>query len=226
MISHKYKCIFIHIPKCAGTSIESALGHFDGYTGRGGQDHRTIRMVEQPSLSLKTFSSIDNLMELARRFRNRCREKRNPKCKLTVTKQQYDQYFKFAVIRNPWTRVFSWYKNIMRVPLHKENYKAINETSFTDFLVKYAGKGNLRPQTYWLKNLKGEIPLDFIIRFENLSEEFNDAINQMNIGQITLPHKKKSPIENYQEYYTKKSIKVVEKVYKEEIEMFGYSFLS
>ena len=34
MISHQHKCIFIHIPKCAGTSIEfffkhnaAALGH-------------------------------------------------------------------------------------------------------------------------------------------------------------------------------------------------------
>ena len=26
MISHKYKCIFIHISKCAGSSIESAFG--------------------------------------------------------------------------------------------------------------------------------------------------------------------------------------------------------
>ena len=42
MISHKhkYKCIFIHIPKCAGTSIEKALGHFELYNGRGRQDHR------------------------------------------------------------------------------------------------------------------------------------------------------------------------------------------
>ena len=30
MISHKYKCIFIHIPKCAGTSVETA---FEGSGG-------------------------------------------------------------------------------------------------------------------------------------------------------------------------------------------------
>ena len=35
MISNDYRCIFIHIPKCAGTSIEDALGHLDNHPGRG-----------------------------------------------------------------------------------------------------------------------------------------------------------------------------------------------
>ena len=51
MISHDYRCIFIHIPKCAGTSIEDALGHLDNHPGRGGQDHRSIRIIEPIHLS-------------------------------------------------------------------------------------------------------------------------------------------------------------------------------
>ena len=68
MISHKYKCIHIHIPKCAGTSIEKALGHFDGHEGRNGQDHRTIRMIEQPWLTKHSVRSISNLKEIFRRI--------------------------------------------------------------------------------------------------------------------------------------------------------------
>lgn len=52
MINHKYKCIFIHIPKCAGTSIESALGHYEDK--RGSQDHRTITDI-QPNVKLKNI---------------------------------------------------------------------------------------------------------------------------------------------------------------------------
>ena len=58
MISHKYKFIHIHIPKCAGTTIEKALGHFDGHKGRNGQDHRTIRMLEQPFLRINSIKSL------------------------------------------------------------------------------------------------------------------------------------------------------------------------
>ena len=68
MISHKYKCIFIHIPKCAGTSIEAALGHLDGHTGRGGQDHRSIRMIQ--SITPRAFFSVENLQEVLRRLKH------------------------------------------------------------------------------------------------------------------------------------------------------------
>ena len=43
MISHKHKCIFIHISKCAGTSIEYALGvDIENYKAEE-NDHRAIK---------------------------------------------------------------------------------------------------------------------------------------------------------------------------------------
>jgi len=224
MISHQYKCIFIHIPKCAGSSIERALGHFDNYAGRDGQDHRSIREIELPVITPKIFYSKENLYEVLRRVRYRNSPATNPNSKLTVTRKQYDDYYKFAFIRNPWARAYSWYKNVMRDEIHKRNYQITGDVSLRDFLRSHAGKKMLRPQTYWLKSFDGSINLDKIGRFETLNEDFHEICSDLHISNIALPHEIRGSGEDYTDHYDQESIDIVANVYKEEIDRFGYSF--
>ncbi len=224
MISHEHKCIFIHIPKCAGTSIERALGHIDTHVERGVQDHRSIRMIEQPLMNLNIFSSIENFSEVLRRIHHNYRAVTNPHNKFTVTKEQYDSYYKFTIIRNPWARVFSWYKNVMRDEIHKKNLKITGHLSLNEFLRLYAGKGMMRPQTYWIKSFSGSTPLDYIGRFETLIEDFHEICKAIQLSQKNLPHIIKGTNEDYREHFNQDSINFTGELYREEIEMFDYSF--
>jgi hypothetical protein len=224
MISHKHKCIFIHIPKCAGTSIEHALGHFDGYTGRGGQDHRSIRMIQKPGLSNGFFTSSENVKEFARGWKQRFNKSENPRNRLVVSRSQYRTYYRFSFVRNPWARAFSWYKNVMRDMVHQRSMGIDDKISFDQFMDRFAGTGMLKPQTYWLKDFSGKIDLDFIGKFENLEKDFEEVCKELNLSNVQLPHHVKGSYDDFREHYDINTIKLVENIYSEEISLFDYRF--
>lgn len=223
MVSHQYKCIFIHIPKCAGTSIEEALGHFSLYNGRGKQDHRTLRQLEP--LSLNTFSNIENIKEFVRGYRNIYFNKvLNPKNKYVVNKSQFDSYFKFTIVRNPYTRVFSWYKNVIRDKEHQKKLEVDSQISFPDFVKRFIGTGMLRSQLYYIVNYKGDVDLDRVIKFEEISNDFPQVAKILDLDISDLPHNLKGSTSDYQEYYDTETFELVSKHYKEEIKLFNYTF--
>jgi hypothetical protein len=222
VISHEHRCIFIHIPKCAGTSIEKALGHFTDYHGWSRQDHRTIRMVEP--ISLHSLTSKENIKEVVKRFLIKVKRPSNPRNSYTVNNKEYANYFKFTMIRNPWARAYSWYKNVLREEVFIQQYNISNEISLYDFLRLNIGKDALRPQTFWLKNFNGQISIDYIGRFENLSDDFERACRIMQITPVPLPYEVKGDSVSYRDVYDDRSVDLVKKFYQEEIAIFDYSF--
>jgi len=139
MISHKYKCIFILIPKTAGTSVESALGHLDGHQGRDGQDHRCIRMIE-PKINTGIFYSKANFRMFLSSVRYNFRNHKNLNNGLTVSRDQYNSYFKFTVVRDPWDRMYSSYENVMRDEINKRSWGIKQPITFNEFLHLFMGE--------------------------------------------------------------------------------------
>lgn len=222
MISHAHRCIFIHIPKCAGTSIEAALGHHQHYDGRGRQDHRNLARIQPWSIGTALYpASITATYKnvIALRHKNP-----NPANRYKVNAAQYDSYYRFSIVRNPWTRCISWFKNVSRDQLHQSEL-GLEGASFRDSLMRQIGKGMLRPQTFWLRNRAGKIDLDFIGRFETIADDFRRVCDEIGVEDVELPKLLKSPSGPApSEYFDNETDRLIRTVFAEEIEIFSYAF--
>ena len=224
MISNKFRCIFVHIPKTAGTSISKKLGAFEELK-RGVQDHRSIKEIEPLNLrdwlriiSQGRFIKNEKLL-FDKIIRNRIVRRMD-----FPTLYQYENYFKFTFVRNPWARVFSWYNKVLMDPITRNRLGVMEDCSFTDFIKNHMNHWGLRPQTWWIKDWKNEIPLNFIGRFENLNHDFHHVCEILGIKDNKLPHLIPGNSETYLHFYDQELIQIVANIYAEEIELFGYKF--
>ena len=135
---------------------------------------------------------------------------------------EWDFYFKFAFVRNPWDlRVSSYHYGLKQPGRHGRN--ARNKTfeqyirTYTPHHKAFRGKS----QSYFLGNVS---EFDFIGRFENLQDDFDIVCNKIGTPGLKLPHIHKTDHKPYWEYYTDETRELITKLYANDIETFGYKF--
>lgn len=215
MISHTYKCVFIHIPKSAGTSIGTKLGIYAN-EGKNVQDHRTLKQVMPLSPKALQIYKKEVARDLYIRFRAKLEGRP------FLNQQEYKSYFKFTFVRNPWARVHSWHRNVMNDANHLRDYQVPADASL-DWFIKNR-LYTVQPQLEFIRDWDGNIPLDFIGRFENLHEDFGYVCQKLGITDYTLPERVRIGTPLYIPEYSEENIAIVAKAFKEEIDHFGFQF--
>ena len=79
-------------------------------------------------------------------------------------------------------------------------------------------------QLDWIVDENGEVLIDFVGRFENLTSDFETICEKIGIPSISLKHINKSKHKHYTEYYNKETRKIIAEKYCRDIEYFGYKF--
>jgi hypothetical protein len=75
----------------------------------------------------------------------------------------------------------------------------------------------------WLTDATGEVIADFVGRYESLAADFRAVCQHLGI-EATLPHENATAHAPYRDYYTPATRAVVERVYRRDLDLFGYDF--
>ncbi len=137
---------------------------------------------------------------------------------------QVKDYFKFAFVRNPYTRLYSAYCNFKYDGGHDWATLIKQRLSFEDFILnlKESGFGNyihLKLQSEYLINDK-EINFDFIGRFENFKTDCQLVFEKLNIPFTNVHERISSKNEPY--HYTNEMKDIVYNLYKDDFNNFSY----
>jgi hypothetical protein len=115
------------------------------------------------------------------------------------SKQRYPEYFKFAVVRNPWDKFISaWLfgENTAKIPM-REVLRHLPPTGFD-----YRHVTRLQRET--LHDESGNLIVDKLIRYEKLAEGFDVVSDRLGKPRCTLEHRLRNIHRDpypYQEYF-------------------------
>jgi hypothetical protein len=152
---------------------------------------------------------------------------------------RFDQVFKFAVVRNPWERMASWYALVglkhadMAIgarqlldpgSAHWRNF----DTFLTSWLAEtclVAGVRRRRMSQWGQLAGAGDEPLaDAVLRYESLEADLGNVCARAGIGPLSLDRFNASHHAHYSRYYSAQGRRLVADAVPEDIEHFGYRF--
>ncbi len=200
MISLQKGFLFVHIPKTAGNSIQSALRVYSEdelVALRGEQDGIERFGLRNPKYNVRKHSALAEY-------------------RAALGDEQFRRLYKFTCVRNPWDRMVSLYFTPTQSPSQWDRKRfwkiAASAPSAADFLRLEAGEAD------------PFCNVDYVMRFENLANDFRAVCAALKIPPAKLPQLNRSRRDHYSKYYDEELRELVRERFAAEIERFGYTF--
>lgn len=179
-INRELKAIYIHLPKVGGLYIENILISFYNFKQIrfGRLDHDDFN----ENKNITKFSEINAKEESILQLRDKGLTRYFDSAESPITKEEWDTYYKFTFVRNPYDRMVSAFKYLNKIKKHQNNFK--------DFLFENA---HLSDYGYFhtfisqydhLIDNNSNININYIGKFENLNEDFVKVLRIIGISEI------------------------------------------
>ena len=227
MICRPYQCLFVHVPKTAGQSIEQFFMDRLGLDWEVDREQVLLGDNEDPTRGTEKLAHLSATEYVECGF---------------IEREAFDSLFKFSFVRNPFERIVSEYRY--------RNY--FQHRSFSDFVLNKLPKPgwddkyrHVMPQYDLLYDPDGQLLVDYVGRFESLQRDFDEVCRRIGIEDSRLPHRNpsnkksrnvKRRVRNalflngengkrhYTEFYDESTKDAVTRLYEKDIEAFGYAF--
>lgn len=195
MISSSLKCIFVHIPKCAGSSINQQLQLKSvGFSGHSPISYHS----EHSNYFSFTFvrNPYDRVVSAYKYFRK--------------LKPGHRWYKRNSIISDAANQM-QFGEFINHIPDFMKLMKR-EEGSFESGI-------HFQPFYYFIDQ-----PIDFIGRFENIQEDYAAILSHLKLPAKPLRKTNSTNNLNYRQLYIEETKKIVYNTYKEDISKYNYEF--
>lgn len=190
-----FQAIFIHIPKCAGTSVSQSL--FGQPTG-GHSTVRRYQLIYTPE-EFKRYYKFTFV--------------RNPWDRFVSTYHYLEAGGKFSSDKRWFDANFRPYGSFRKVVLKWLTPSRAREGRLTC------------PQFHYLCTFGSKPKVNFVGRFENLENDFETVCSHLGIkARLPKMNRNPKRSSDYRSYYDDDTINKIATIYKKDIEYFGYTF--
>ncbi len=216
LLSVRYKFLFVHIAKTGGTSVRATL--------------QRLRWRDPYYWPMFLCSRLSHLTG------HRIGTKFPRHAKIILAQESlptefFQSLFKFAFVRNPWDLQVSSFHHIRRERPHLMQ----GRTDFADFLkwkldperpYQYHIDTSIQLQSDYLVDLRGQILVDFVGRYECLEADFRTVCERIGIPFPAMPHRRRATDRetDYRSYYNEETADLVARHFSRDIELLGYGF--
>jgi len=230
-LSPRYKLLYISTPKVACTSLKWWIAALEGYSGILSEGENSGESSPELVIHDTFYKVAPNVTGL-------------PKNRLEELLRS-NRFFRFAVVRNPYTRIFSAWQSklLLREPLQAENYKNSNffqfpirsiediVPAFECFIEHLAA---LEAPNYWDVHWTPQTDLirpdlisyNQVAQIENVQPLREALFDYLGSG-IPDPFgtwKNESIIPYLPQFISNRAAELVQDLYRKDFETFGYEF--
>lgn len=238
----KLKILFVHIPKTGGTTISNCLKKNEELITFNPNNIRNF--FSKKLLSFRKNKLNNYKHSLAENMLLELGPKQKKYTKFTIIRNPWDLVVSFySYLRRPLynkTIIDDFkicnYLNPVEASINacKMNFKSWVKLYYDPYLRPRQKEETRSPypvshfyrQLDWITNMKGEILVDKILKFED-PNEWKNFLNELGLKYTKILNKKfnsSQRLTSYKDYYDEETKSLISKYYKKDIDHFDYKF--